>query len=55
MYAAWIAALDRMNVGDYVQRTAGINDRIGKPLTTSTKEGHLAAIRRFFADCHEWE
>ncbi|MDI9915606.1 hypothetical protein [Rhodococcus sp. IEGM 1379] len=44
-----------MNVGDYVQRTAGIEDRIGEPLTASTKEGHLAAIRRFFADCQEWE
>ncbi|MGM5068804.1 hypothetical protein EU244_028580 [Rhodococcus qingshengii] len=44
-----------MNVGGYVQRTAGIEDRIGKPLTASTKEGHRAAIRRFFADCQEWE
>lgn len=30
--AAWVAALDRMVVGDYVQRTAGLKDRVGKPL-----------------------
>jgi integrase len=53
--AAWVAALDRMNVGDYVQRTAGLKDRIGKPLQASSKEGQLAAIRRFFTDCQEWE
>jgi integrase len=53
--AAWVAALDRMNVGDYVQRTAGLNDRIGKPLAASSKEGQLSAVRRFFADCQEWE
>jgi integrase len=53
--AAWVAALDRMNVGDYVQRTAGLKDRIGKPLEASSKEGQLSAIRRFFADCQEWE
>jgi hypothetical protein len=53
--AAWVAALDRMNVGDYVQRTAGLNDRVGKPLEASSKEGHLAAVRRFFTDCQEWE
>ncbi|MFI6777503.1 tyrosine-type recombinase/integrase [Nocardia sp. NPDC050412] len=53
--AAWVAALDRMNVGDYVQRIAGLGDRLGKPLQASSKEGHLAALRRFFDDCHEWE
>jgi integrase len=53
--AAWVAALDRMNVGDYVQRTAGLKDRIGKPLAAGSKEGQLAAIRRFFDDCQEWE
>jgi integrase len=53
--AAWVAALDRMNVGDYVQRTAGIKDRIGKPLEASSKEGQLSAVRGFFTDCQEWE
>ncbi|MDT2010270.1 tyrosine-type recombinase/integrase [Rhodococcus opacus] len=53
--ATWVAALDRMNVGDYVHRTTGIEKRLGTPLTASTKDGHLSAIRRFFADCQEWE
>ncbi|MBE8519277.1 tyrosine-type recombinase/integrase [Amycolatopsis sp. H6(2020)] len=53
--AAWVAALDRMTVGDYVQRTAGLADRIGKPLEASSKEGLLSAVRGFFTDCQEWE
>ena len=53
--ATWVAALDRMNVGDYVHRTTGLDKRIGKPLQASTKDGHLSAIRRFFTDCQEWE
>ena len=35
--AAWVAALDRMSVGDYVQRTAGLDDRLGTPLAASSK------------------
>lgn len=53
--AAWIAALDRMNVGDFVQRTVGILDRVGKPLTAATKATVLTATRTFFRDCQEWE
>ncbi|MCK8669784.1 tyrosine-type recombinase/integrase [Rhodococcus sp. NPDC003382] len=53
--AAWVAAVDRMNVGDYVHRTTGLDERVGKPLQASTKDGHLSSIRRFFSDCQEWE
>jgi integrase len=53
--AAWIAALDRMNVGDYVQRTAGLGDRLGKPLEAPSKAAQLSAVRTFFRDCQEWE
>jgi hypothetical protein len=53
--AAWIAALDRMRVGDYAQRTAGLTDRLGKPLEAPTKAAQLAAVRTFFRDCQEWE
>jgi site-specific recombinase XerD len=53
--AAWVAAVDRMKVGDYVQRTAGLKDRLGKPLEAATKAGHLAALRTFFRDLQEWE
>ena len=53
--ATWVAALDRMRVGDYVQRTAGLGDRLGKPLDAATKAGQIAALRTFFRDCQEWE
>ena len=53
--AAWIAALDRMQVGDYVQRTVGLKDRAGKPLEAATKATQLSAVRTFFRDCQEWE
>jgi hypothetical protein len=53
--AAWVAAVDRMQVGDFAQRTAGLGDRAGKPLEASTKAGHIAALRTFFGDLHEWE
>ncbi|MFI6369198.1 hypothetical protein ACIBG0_41625 [Nocardia sp. NPDC050630] len=44
-----------MTVADYAQRTIGLGDRLGKPLEAPTKEGPLAALRRFFSDCQEWE
>ena len=53
--ASWIAALDRMNVGDYVQRTVGLKDRVGKPLEAPTKATQLSAVRAFFRDCQEWD
>lgn len=39
--AAWVAAVDRMNVGDYAQRTAAHNDRVGKPLQAPAKAAQL--------------
>jgi len=53
--ATWIAAVDRMRVGDHVQRTAGLGDRLGKPLEAATKAGQITALRTFFRDCQEWE
>lgn len=53
--AAWIAAVDRMSIGDYAQRTAALGDRIGKPLQASAKAAQLSAVRTFFRDCQEWE
>ena len=29
--AAWVAAVDRMNIGEYVQRTRATSKRGGKP------------------------
>lgn len=53
--ATWIAAVDRMKVGDYIQRTAGLGDRLGKPLEAATKAGQITALRTFYRDCQEWE
>ena len=53
--AAWVAALDRMSVGDYVQRTDALGGRAGKPVSPRTKAHHLMATRMFFRDCQEWE
>ncbi|MEW2490849.1 tyrosine-type recombinase/integrase [Streptomyces sp. NPDC048411] len=53
--AAWVAALDRMTIGEYVQRQAGVDKRGGEPLSPRTKAGYLTATRTFFRDCHEWE
>jgi integrase len=51
--AAWVAAVDRMNVGDHVQRTIGLE--LGKPLQAATKAQMISATRRFFLDTQEWE
>jgi integrase len=53
--AAWVAAVDRMKVGDYAQRTVAHAGRIGKPLQAPAKAAQLYAVRTFFRDCQEWE
>jgi integrase len=53
--AAWVAAVDRMAVGDYVQRRDHIQARTGKPISPRTKSHVLMATRMFFRDCQEWE
>ena len=53
--AAWVAAVDRMAVGDYVQRHDHLHGRAGKPVAPRTKAHMLMATRTFFRDCQEWE
>jgi integrase len=53
--AAWVAAIDRMAVGDYTQRRDGLGNRIGTPIAPRTKAHTLMASRTFFRDCQEWE
>ena len=53
--AEWVAAVDRMTVGDYVQRRECLADRAGTPIAPRTKQGILTATRAFFRDCQEWE
>jgi integrase len=53
--AAWVAAVDRMSIGDYVWRTSALGDRVGSPIAARTKVHHLTTSRVFFRDCQEWE
>ena len=52
--AAWVAAVDRLRIGDYTQNDESLRDRIGEPLMPRTKSGLLAGARQFFRDCQEW-
>jgi integrase len=53
--AEYVGAVDRMHVGDYVWRTAGLGTKLGKPATARSKDAFLGAMRCFFADIQEWE
>jgi integrase len=53
--AAYLAQVERMCVGDYVQRRHGLGTRIGRPLSARTKAGYIVAVRTFFHNCQEWE
>ena len=53
--AAWVAAIDRMNIGQYIQRTTGLSKRDGAPVSPQMKAGFLCSSRAFFRDCQEWE
>ncbi len=53
--AAWVAAVDRMNIGDYIQRKHGLSKRSGNPLSPRTKAVYLTATRTVFRDFQEWE
>ena len=52
--AAYVAAIDRMRVGDFAQRCDPVRDRLGQPLSARSKEGYLGAMRQGFRDCQEW-
>ena len=52
--AAWVAAVDRMRIGDYTQTDIAVHERIGEPLMPRTKSGLLAGARQLFRDCQEW-
>ncbi len=53
--AEWVAAVDRMAVGDYIQRHDYTQARTGQPVAPRTKAHFLMATRTFFRDCQEWE
>lgn len=53
--ASWVAAVDRMRIGDHVQRRDSLGNRVGAPIAARTKAHMLMASRVFFRDCQEWE
>jgi integrase len=53
--AAYIARVERMRIGEYVQRQVPLSHRLGRPLSARTKAGYIVAVRTFFHDCQEWE
>lgn len=53
--AGWVATVDRMAVGDWVQRRDHLHDRVGAPIAPRTKAHMLMGTRAFFRDLQEWE
>lgn len=53
--ANWVAAVDKMAVGDHVQRTDHLHDRLGDPIAPRTKAHILMGTRTFLRDLQEWE
>jgi hypothetical protein len=52
--AAYVAAVNGMQVGAYTQRPAGLASRFDQPLSARSKDAYLGALRQFFRDCQEW-
>jgi integrase len=53
--ASYVAALDRMQVGDYVGPRAKGPILTRQPLSPRAKDTYLSALRVFFADCQTWD
>jgi len=51
--ASWVAAVDRMSIGDHVERVTARAS--GGPLKPKSKAGYLRMTRTFFRDLQEWE
>lgn len=52
--AEYVAAVDRMRVGEWVRVDRLGFKRRGEPMSAKSKTHHLAAMRAFFRDCQEW-
>ena len=49
--ADWVAAVDRMRIGDFSIRR---NPGYGAPVTAWTKAAYIGILRAFLSDCQEW-
>jgi integrase len=52
--AEYVAAVDRMTVGEWAHADKCFPTQLGKPLTPRAKAHQLAASRVFFTDLQEW-
>ena len=52
--ASYVAAINRMQTGDYVGPHADKRIHKRHPLSPRAKDAYLSALRVFFADCQEW-
>lgn len=54
--AQWVAAVDRMKVGDWVHPDNKLPaNEVGKPIRPNTKATFLATVRTFLIDCQQWQ
>jgi integrase len=51
----YVAAVDRMKIGEWSNPGGIYANQHGKPLRPNAKEKHLGSVRAFFRDCQEWE
>ncbi|HEV7377771.1 MAG TPA: tyrosine-type recombinase/integrase [Pyrinomonadaceae bacterium] len=51
----YVAAVDRMKIGEWSNPGGMYADQHGKPLRPNAKEKHLGSVRAFFRDCQEWD
>lgn len=52
--AEFVAAVDRMIIGEWIEAKKHHRNKIGQPLSPRAKELWLTAMRIFFSDCQEW-
>lgn len=51
----YVAAVDRMTIGEWANPDANYVQPLGKPLKPTAKASHLSAMRHFIRDLQEWE
>ncbi|MDT5155827.1 MAG: hypothetical protein QOH51_184 [Acidobacteriota bacterium] len=51
----YVAAVDRMKIGEWANPGGMYAGQHGKPLRPNAKDKHLGSVRAFFRDCQEWE
>ena len=51
----YVAAVDRMTVGEFAKADKMYPEKIGKPISARTKNAQLSAMRVFFQDSQEWD